>query len=557
MNKKIAFWQMFIKFVADIIKTHFVVFKGLKTMQRNSSTHRLLLVLLSVALLSAGWLVGTGLTLLVALIPLMVISENYTSSARDWWRMCGWAALTFMLWYAATIWWVWIAAPIGPIAAGAVGTFYNLCAFMTYHYVSKRGPRALAYTLLVAIWIATEWAYNSADVMTFPWLLLGHGFSGDIWAVQWYEYTGIFGGTLWALCSNVAIFEILRTRTTTAKVRAAIIALLPIAVSFAILYNYTPSERHAEVSVIQPNIPCYEDERASAGKLNPANDVRSLMGKVPATASFVLMPESALAYLYGSVDEEDFDSVAPLLNRIFSIDPDTKVVMGASTTRYYGDMRCTETARHSDYVGWYDHFNSALLCTSSGEVEDVYHKGRLVIGVEAVPLKSLFDAFEVDLGGVSGQLGWGTECKVFENKGVHIGPAICYEGLYGEFFTGFAREGAEVMAVISNDGWWGNTPGHKRLFDFCRLRAIECRRAIARSANTGISGFISPIGTTIGDRLEWDKEGVLTANLELRTDRTIYVRYGDWIARIATYVAVLSLLYYVAYRTRKRNHLVD
>ena len=76
-------------------------------------------------------------------------------------------------------------------------------------------------------------------------------------------------------------------------------------------------------------------------------------------------------------------------------------------------------------------------------------------------------------------------------------------------------------------------------------------------ADTGISGFISPIGTTIGPRLTWDKEGVLTATLELRSDKTIYVRYGDWIARIATYVAVLSLLYYVAYRTRKRNHLVD
>lgn len=526
-------------------------------MQRNSSIHRLLLVLLSVALLSAGWLIGTGLTLLIALIPLMVISENYSSSTRDWWHMCGWAALTFLLWYAATVWWVWIAAPIGPIAAGAVGTFYNLCAFMTYHYTSKRAPRALAYTLLVAIWIATEWAYNSADVMTFPWLLLGHGFSGDVWAVQWYEYTGIFGGTLWALASNVAIFEILRTRTTTAKVRAAIIALVPMILSLALLYSYTPSTRSTKIAVIQPNVPCYEDERMAANKMHPESDIRRLMGEVSDSASFVLMPESTLAYITGSVDEDNLDKVAPMTGYLFNIDADTEVIMGASTTRYYGDVKRTDTARHNDYVGWYDHFNSALLCSATGDVEDIYHKGRLVIGVEAVPLKSLFDAFEVDLGGVSGQLGWGTEYKVFENQDVRIGPAICYEGLYGEFLTGFVREGAEVMAMISNDGWWGNTPGHKRLFDFCRLRAIECRRAIARSANTGISGFISPIGTTIGDTLTWDEEGTLTANVELRDDKTIYVLYGDWIARISTYVAVLSLLYYVAYRTRKRNHLVD
>jgi apolipoprotein N-acyltransferase len=208
-------------------------------------------------------------------------------------------------------------------------------------------------------------------------------------------------------------------------------------------------------------------------------------------------------------------------------------------------------------LGYYDHFNSALLVGSEGDIEKIYHKGKLVIGVEAVPMRKLFSLFEIDLGGITGQLGWGREHTIFENEGVKIGPSICYEGIYGDYFGGFARHGAELMALISNDGWWGNTPGHKRLFDFSRLRAIETRRSIARSANTGISGFISPRGTTLGERLEWNEEGVLTALVELRNDLTIYTRYGDWVARIAGYVAVLGLMYYVAYRVRRRNNLVD
>lgn len=530
-------------------------------MKQNSTLHRLLLVLLSVVLLSIGWLGGTGLTLLVALVPLLIISENLSDSTRDWWRMCGWGALAFLLWSAATIWWVWIATPIGPITAGIVGTFYNLCALMTYHYVSKRAHRALAYTLFVTIWLATEWAYNSADVMTFPWLLLGHGFSGDVWAVQWYEYTGIFGGTLWVLVSNIAIFEILRTRTTAAKVRTAIVVIAPIAVSLILLMSYTPSERTTQISVVQPNVPCYEDERFEAGKFDPTEDVAELLAQVPASSTFVLMPESALAYLPrfgGSLEERNLDYYAPMFKYIQGANhPDTKLITGASTLIRYGDVKATDTAHFYEGYGWYDQFNSALLVNSEGIAEDIYHKGKLVIGVEAVPLKSLFDTFEVDLGGVSGQLGWGREHTLFTNDGVKIGPSICYEGLYGGYFAGFAREGAEVMALVSNDGWWGNTPGHKRLFDFSRLRAIETRRAIARSANTGISGFISPTGEVIGERLLWDQEGVLTAELELREEKTLYTLYGDWIARIATYIAVLSLLYYVAYRTRKRNHLVE
>ena len=547
---------MFVIFVGDIAKLKLYP----NTMKLNATTQRILLVLLSVALLSLGWLGATGLTLLVALIPLMIISERYSDSRGDWWRMCGWAALTFMLWYAATIWWVWIATPIGPITAAVVGTFYNLVAFMAYHYTAKRAKRAAAYTLLVSLWIATEYAYNSADVMTFPWLLLGNGFSGDIWAVQWYEYTGIFGGTLWVLASNIAIFEILRSRTTTAIVRALLIVTLPVAFSLWLYFSYTPSERTTQIAVVQPNVPCYEDERLEADMMNPLDEICTLVESVPAEASFVVFPESALVYLpmIGSIDEANYGRITPLLKLLHDERlAASKFLFGASTTRIYGTTPATSTAHYHSRIGWYDHYNSALLTNYDGNVENTYHKAKLVIGVEAVPLKNLFDLFEIDLGGISGQLGWGEGAKVFENDGLKLGPAICYEALYGEYFTGFARCGAEVMAVISNDGWWGNTPGHKRLFDFCRLRAIETRRAIARSANTGISGYISPRGNTLGERLTWNERDVLCTEVELRDEITTYTRYGDWVARISIYVALLSLLNYVAYRIRRRNHLVD
>lgn len=520
----------------------------------------LLMVLLSALLLSLGWLGQSGGFMLGALVPLLVLSEGYSDSRGDWWRMCGWAAMTFLLWSFATIWWVWNAAPIGVIVASIVGSFYNLCGMMAYHYTSKRAPRALAYTLLVSVWLATEWAYNSAEVMTFPWLLLGHGFSNDVMAVQWYEYTGIFGGSLWVLCSNIAIFEALRTRLRSRIVMAAAIIIVPVIVSLSLYWNYDPSERSVQISVVQPNVPCYEEERVAADMMDPSMTLYSLVEDVPADSRFVLLPESSLAYLpfVGSVDEANTDRYAPVFRSLHGgADSQMKIIAGASTVRYYGDVAATDTARESDYGYFYDLYNSALLIDAEGEVEQIYHKQKLVIGVEAIPFRRLLKNFKVDLGGVSGQLGWGEQHMAFENDDAKIGPAICYEGLYGNHFAGFVREGAEAMAVISNDGWWGNTPGHKRLFDYCRLRAIETRRAIARSANTGISGFISPRGEVIGERLEWDERGVLTESIELREDITFYTMYGDWIARIATYVAALALMYYMAYRVKRRNYLVD
>ena len=313
------------------------------------------------------------------------------------------------------------------------------------------------------------------------------------------------------------------------------------------------------MTVVQPNVPCYDDERIAANMDDPTATIVELIDEVPAESKFVLLPESSLAYIPAirTVDEGSTNFYTTRFKQLHGTqNEDMKLIAGASTVRYYGNVAATETARESNGE-YYDLYNSALLIDADGDVEQIYHKQKLVIGVEAIPFRSILKNYNVDLGGVTGQLGWGEQHIVFENSGAKVGPAICYEGLYGNHFAGFAREGAEAMAVLSNDGWWGNTPGHRRLFDFCRLRAIETRRAIARSANTGISGFISPRGEVIGERLEWNERGTLTAEVELRNDVTFYMMYGDWVARIATYVAAMALLYYVAYRAKRRNKLVD
>ncbi|MDE5815288.1 MAG: apolipoprotein N-acyltransferase, partial [Alistipes sp.] len=123
-------------------------------------------------------------------------------------------------------------------------------------------------------------------------------------------------------------------------------------------------------------------------------------------------------------------------------------------------------------------------------------------------------------------------------------------------YGGFVRRGAQFMAIIYNDGWWGDTPGYRHLFTISRLRAIEHRRAIARSANTGRSGFISPRGD-IGHTLGWDERGVITARVPLESRMTFYTRYGDYVARIAVFLWMLCVLYALAYRIRKKSHLVD
>ena len=514
---------------------------------------KFLYVIISVLLLSVGWLGAGGFTLLVALVPLLLISDSYSDSKRDWWRMAGWASLTFALWNVATVWWVWIATPIGPIAATIVSTFWNMVAFMLYHYVSKRAPKSVAYTVLAAAWVATEYLYIHTDVLSFPWLAVGNGFSGSPWAVQWYEYTGVLGGSLWVLLSNIAIFEALKKKTARTKVRAALTVLVPLVVSPVIYWSYGPQSERVKAAVLQPNVDCYA-EKFNNTATKQVRNILDLVSQVPADAKIVVLPETALPDMVDDDEPQLSASVQGIGRELAASCPEAMVTVGASTVKYYelGD-KITDTARQI-MGGYCDIYNSAVAINGDG-TENIHHKMRLVIGVETMPwwFKSLSEL--INLGGVAGQLGRNDKATVFEKGGVKVGPAICYEGLYGDWFARFVREGAEVMIVMSNDGWWGNTPGHKRLFDFCRLRAIETRRAIARSANTGVSGFITSRGD-VEQRLDWDQRGVLTQDIELSDRETAYVKYGDWVGRMGLLLTLLGVLYFSAYRVRRKNHLV-
>ena len=134
--------------------------------------------------------------------------------------------------------------------------------------------------------------------------------------------------------------------------------------------------------------------------------------------------------------------------------------------------------------------------------------------------------------------------------------ALGSEAVYGDFLADSVRRGAQVMFVITNDGWWGDTPGYRHHFAYARLRAVETRRAIARCANTGISGFISPRGEVL-ERSGWDEPAMLENTIPTNDALTLYVRGGDYIVRLCLLVLGLSLLYFVAWRFRKRSLLVD
>ena len=166
----------------------------------------------------------------------------------------------------------------------------------------------------------------------------------------------------------------------------------------------------------------------------------------------------------------------------------------------------------------------------------------LVPGVETLPwfLKFIDTWFEKFGGTTAGYAKQKQRSVLPANGGYKIAPAICYESIYGEFMSDYISNGANIICIITNDGWWGNTPGHKQHMNYARLRAIETRKWVARSANTGISCFIDPYGTVF-DAQPWDTAAAIKMHIPVDNRETFFVRHGDILSRVTVLLSTLFI----------------
>jgi len=202
-------------------------------------------------------------------------------------------------------------------------------------------------------------------------------------------------------------------------------------------------------------------------------------------------------------------------------------------------------------------YNTAFMLSYNTQL---YHKSKLVIGVEKMPFQNTFNFLEswsFDFGGFTSSLSADNERKVFypPDSTWQIAPVICYESVYGQFVSEFIKNGAGSIAVITNDAWWGKTPGYLQHLMHSQLRAVETRKFVSRSANTGLTCFINTKGMIISQSEEF-KSNYLIGNIYQNNINTFYTKNGDYIGKIATYFSALVLIYVIIIAIKnKMNNL--
>lgn len=482
-----------------------------------------------------------------------------------------------LIWNGLGAWWFYnVSEPLETrMVSGSAPLIVN-SLLMTIPWwlkqvVYKRFGKQWAAWSFIVFWIAFERLHHGWDLQ-WPWFSLGNVFGTQPAWIQWYEFTGMLGGTLWVLLVTLFldraisawnINEPRRKSYFNAAFGAALIAL-PLVISVIRFNTYQQEGPSTEVVVVQPNIDPYNEKFGGVNALVQLDRMLALAkSMITDNTRLVLLPETALqenatvdgssgVQLFKGLWENDL-AASKSVQRIKEFQyefPNVAVLAGMNSDSLYPTTGPRPIAARPLYrdipLGmeaeqrWYVSYNAALWMPAEGPLLS-YHKSKLVAGVEQLPFENLLgpiSALVVDLGGTTGSLGKQKIRSVLKdgNSDLRVIPAICYESEFGEHIAAHVRNGGNLLAIITNDGWWGDSPGYKQHITFATIRAIETRRDVARSANTGISCFSDQRGV-LRHLTKWWVPDVIRSNVNLNDKITFYVEYGDLIGLIALALA--------------------
>jgi len=450
----------------------------------------------------------------VGLVPFFIALEN--KSLRF---SLGIGFLTGIIFWSLTIYWLVHVTLLGQIILIVYLSLY-FALFSLFVFLSKRLKKGIL--LVPFFWVVLE--YIRSYLFTgLPWALAGFSQYRNLPVIQIAEITGAWGISFLVLFANVLIYSALKKLL---KLNIILSCSFIIIISFVFgFYKLSLDPKEAkgegfEISVVGGNIPqdIKWDRQAKEFIRKNYEELTVLAAKDK--PELIIWPEAAVPALWGE-DELEFKQLYSFINS-------QKINLLTGTVSHFGGK----------------YYNSALFISKSGVPQLIYHKLHLVPFGEFVPLKNLFPFLE-SIAPV-GDITPGKRYTIFE-KPAPFGVLICFEDLFPELSRRFVQKGATFLVNITNDAWYKKTSAASQHLAASVFRAVENRIYLARSANTGISGFIDPYG-----RLELLKgrnseeifiKGSLKGKVYPSQGRlTFYNRKGDyfiWVALIFCFFLIL------------------
>lgn len=486
-------------------------------------------VLLPIAMLSAVllWLGFPGggefwPVLLIALVPLLFIVSLNSAKKRF-----GYGVAVGLLHFLLQLYWiVFVLGRYGglPWYFSYPATFL-LALYMALYFglftslagaVWKRWGAGVFLWLAPFLWVGLDWL-RGVLFTGFPWMDLGYGLWQTSYLVQAADLFGHYFLTFLIVLVNGAIFLAIRKgRDRKMAVQLIVVALVIITVGIYGFQRSRQLERSLAVSetmvfgVVQGNIDqsrkWVPDEQQRTVD-NYLDQTRKLLSR-PNPPEVVVWPETALPFY-------------PSRNPLFHALP--RLTTAGNISLLTGSPWFEIEDAEKRVVNF---FNAALLLPPDGAKPSLYFKSHLVPFGEYVPLKKLL-FFLAPLVEAVGDFSPGKVEKPLSSSEAHCGILICFESIFPDITRKWVHAGANVLINLTNDAWYGRSSAPAHSMAMSVLRAVESRRSLVRAANTGISGFVDPLGRVLKSSpifVNWAE----SAPVKLVEEISFYCRYGHF-----------------------------
>lgn len=480
---------------------------------------------------TAGWVAGV--------LPALILA-SYTAHYHRFSAVY----LAFLIWNTGTCYWVCYASVAGGLGAILVNPLLQSLPVLLFISVKNKVTPFFGYFILVSAWITFEFLHFRWD-LSWSWITVGHALSAFTFGIQFYEWTGVLGGSLWIWAVNILLLVASLNKRWNVLKYAGIITGVILLLDAVLWFNIPKPQKNTTVAIIQPNIDPYHkfEENTTANQLNTFKKlIRQAQVHKP---EWIILPETAIPY---SIWEEQLyqDNFIKSLQEELTDDKQA-IVLGITSVRKYpnGQGKSVSAAKLEGTSDWYDMYNAATIITKTNRLQ-FHRKSKLVPMVERMPFLSVLGFLEkysmIDLGGHSNSLGIVNTVQYLSHNGIKVAPVICYESVYGDYVRDFSAQKADFFAIITNDGWWRNTSGYIQHAYYAKMRAIENRKYIARCANTGRSMFIDAHGRTY-QSTKWWQEAVIVQSIGVLNCTTLYSRIGDVLGWVSMLTVCMSIVY--------------
>ena len=423
--------------------------------------------------------------------------------------------------------------------SGGLLIFVNPVFFMiptTLLYFSRNiFPRRIAIYLFPLFWITYEYLYMITD-LSFPWLTLGSGLSHFNIFIQIADIIGAVGISLVVIYINIFIAKAIQAKTILPKsfkinVGLAIgIFVLVIVYGIIRISTFKISDKKVKVGLIQPNLDPWG--KWSNMDINNLTNIYFDLSKqaVNEGAKVIFWPETALpVYLRDGGYNNIIDSIYSFIGR-----NNISLISGMPDLTYYKPgEKMPEDAKYSKAGNYYyATYNSVLLFSPQTREIERYGKSKLVPFGERVPFVDQLPFLREFIKWSVGISDWnvGRDITIFKvqlanNDTLKINSLVCYESIYPYYIERFVNKGADLISVVTNDSWYGNSSGPYQHKEMAILRAIENRKSVVRAANGGISCIIDPLGRTLTESRMFTKTQV-TGDVYIQDNETFFSKYS-------------------------------